>query len=526
MRYVLISPTSLDTIRTEDGGETQFRAIHTQQGHLAALAALAGRKTFTVTLTLACCRLQRIDLSGYWVLSKSENFDECLKALGTPWIVRKAATKFCHENMEIVRHVGHTIHITTLNPKGSWYRVYDTSKVVIGEDLAGNRCEVKSGWDGTVLCASMDSPQFGMCETWRFVKGSTMVVRTVFHPKSGDSQEQGSPGGSSSASAGKKHTCYWIYERMEVLEQHLSHNNRKLLKKHLAEDQRRVLQSTEKDTNYMRSILMDWQRWESPADEFIIPGGRTVRAHRRHKARVDVSRGMSPAPASQNGTPSLSASASANQLNKMGHSSTTVSESQPAMSEKSAGTADERSVVSKEIQSIISSPQRHHLPTHPKRVSSPGMMDSNHPGMTRRFGSMDNLSEREHSYKQPHYRSASGESLSSMQGSTKRQPNSRPHCPPSAAETKMSLKLHEFVETYGITSVIPVKNPHDTKEPELLGMSPEQAEETTAKLRELETDMLLRRQEDTRSVSCFGLVISLKKDCIPEHLRVWEMTLF
>ena len=513
------------------------------RGRLGVVRARPFRWLLTLTLMFAhvcsCflpARLHLVDLSGYWVLSKTENFDECLKALGTPWIVRKAATKFCHENMEIVRHVGHAIHITTLNPKGSWYRVYDTSKVVIGEDLAGNRCEVKSGWDGTVLCAAMESPQFGKCETWRFVKGSTMVVKTTLYPKSegshGEQASQGSPGGSSNASAGKKHTCYWIYERMEVLEQHLGHNNRKLLKKHLADDQRRVLQSTEKDTKYMRSILLDWKRWESPADEFIIPGGRTVRAHRRHKGRVDVSRGMSPAPTSQTATPSLSASASANQLSKMGQSSLAISESQPTISEKSTGTADDRSSVSKEIQNIMSSPQRHNLPTHPKRVPSPGMMDPNHPtnthhpGMTRRFGSTDNLSEREYSYKHPHYRSASGESLSSIQGSTKRQPALRPHSPPSAAETNMSLKLHEFVETYGITSVIPVKNPHDTDEPELLGMSPEQAEETTAKLRELETDMLLRRQEDTRSVSCFGLVISLKKDCIPEHLRVWEMTLF
>ncbi len=530
MRYVLMSATSVERNGTVDGGGKGDCVSRPQgQGQLGAgrrvplypfvsLCIVYRPSSIIHHLSSIVYRFRCVDLSGYWVLSKSENFDECLKALGTPWIVRKAATKFCHENMEIVRHVGHTVHITTLNPKGSWYRVYDTSKVVIGEDLAGNRCEVKSGWDGTVLCATMDSPQFGKCETWRFVKGSTMVVKTVFHPKSEglQAEEQGSPagssGGSPGASADTKHTCFWIYERMEVLEQHLGRNNRRLLKKHLADDQRRVLQSTEKDTNYMRSILLDWERWESPADEFIIPGGRTVRAHRRHKGRVDVSRGVSPAPTSNNGTPSLSASASATQLSKMGQSSVAVSESQ--------------SSVSKEIQNIMSSPQRHNLPTHPKRVSSPGLMDSNNPGMTRRFGSMDNLSEREHSYKQPHYRSASGESLSSMQGSTKRQMNTRPNSPPSAAETKMSLKLHEFVETYGITSVIPVKNPHDTREPELLGMSPEQAEETTAKLRELETDMLLRRQEDTRSVSCCGLVISLKKDCIPEHLRVWEMTLF
>jgi len=416
------------------------------------------------------------DQSGYWVLSKMENFDECLKALGTPWIVRKAATKFCGENMEIVRHVGSTIHVTTLNPKGSWYRVYDTSRVVTGEDAAGNRCQVRTGWDGTVLCATMESPQFGRCETWRYVKGSTMVVKTTFHTRvAGESEEAAETEEETAGSNGnngttKAHTCYWIYERMEVLEQHLGHGSLKQLKKQLAEDQKRVQQSTTKDSRYMRSILLDWKRWESPADEFIIPGGRTVRAHRRHKTKVDLSRGMSPVRTSQGGTPAISASPSGSQLNKMAMS---IAESHQTVSVSSLGTTDEseRKAASKELQGIMSSPQRHHLPAHPKRVPSPGMMDANnptnthHPGMTRRFGSTDNLSDTGYSsYKRDahaHYRSTSGESLASMQSSTRR--GARPQGLPSAAETTLSLKLHEFVETYGITSVIPVRNPHDTE---------------------------------------------------------------
>ena len=47
-----------------------------------------------------------------------------------------------------------------------------------------------------------------------------------------------------------------------------------------------------------------------------------------------------------------------------------------------------------------------------------------------------------------------------------------------------------------------------------------QAEETAAKLRELEVDMLLRRQEHRSGVSCGGLVISWAKDHLPDHLRV------
>ena len=52
-----------------------------------------------------------------------------------------------------------------------------------------------------------------------------------------------------------------------------------------------------------------------------------------------------------------------------------------------------------------------------------------------------------------------------------------------------------------------------------------QAEETAAKLRELEADMLLRRQENRRGWSCCGFVLTWAGDTLPEHLRVWEMTI-
>lgn len=75
-------------------------------------------------------------------------------------------------------------------------------------------------------------------------------------------------------------------------------------------------------------------------------------------------------------------------------------------------------------------------------------------------------------------------------------------------------------------AVVPVSTPNDTSEPQLLSMSPEQAEETAAKLRELEADMLLSRQGNRRGVSLCGcLVLTLASDTLPEHLRVWEMTL-
>ena len=56
-------------------------------------------------------------------------------------------------------------------------------------------------------------------------------------------------------------------------------------------------------------------------------------------------------------------------------------------------------------------------------------------------------------------------------------------------------------------------------------MSPEQAEDTSAQLRELETDLLLKRQGSAKGWDCCGLIIQWKADTLPDHLRVWEMTL-
>lgn len=37
--------------------------------------------------------------------------------------------------------------------------------------------------------------------------------------------------------------------------------------------------------------------------------------------------------------------------------------------------------------------------------------------------------------------------------------------------------------------------------------------------------MLLRRQDSRHGFTCCGLVISRERNSLPDHLRVWEMTL-
>ncbi len=52
-----------------------------------------------------------------------------------------------------------------------------------------------------------------------------------------------------------------------------------------------------------------------------------------------------------------------------------------------------------------------------------------------------------------------------------------------------------------------------------------QAEQTHAKLRELEEEMLLQRQEYRKGVTCCGcFVVSWVSSSLPDHLRVWEMS--
>lgn len=72
----------------------------------------------------------------------------------------------------------------------------------------------------------------------------------------------------------------------------------------------------------------------------------------------------------------------------------------------------------------------------------------------------------------------------------------------------------------GIASVLPVKG---NGEPELLEMSPEQAEQTHIKLQELEELARLRRHQRSRSFSCFCCMISMHDYSVPDYLRAWEM---
>ena len=62
-------------------------------------------------------------------------------------------------------------------------------------------------------------------------------------------------------------------------------------------DQRHVERATRKDTQYIQNVLLDWQRWKSPADDFIHVASPPPGASRSSRQR------RRPAPSPGSGSP-------------------------------------------------------------------------------------------------------------------------------------------------------------------------------------------------------------------------------
>jgi hypothetical protein len=400
--------------------------------------------------------------------------------------VRKAALRFGTSAVELVRHAGARLDVTTLNAKGSWKRAYDTAAPTAFTNALGERVRAEARWEGAALRAKLEGGAAGAVESWRYRRGDVMVVKVAARP----------PGG-----GGREAACFWFFERMEALERHVAgaRGGRPALLKALAADAKRVQHATQRDTAGLVAALLDPARWASPADEFICPApaayapaagaaGAGARAPRR---------GLSPATS----PPSLSKSASAASL--VGAASPD-GRSRLAASSAASGDADAGSSVAGADPARL--PPLPGAPAHRRQR----LGDAAAAAAARRPA---------------HFRSPSAESLPSSEPSTRAAAAAAAPPPPTGGEALMALKVKEFEEGRGILAVVPVGSPHDTAEPQLLGMSPEQAEDAAARMRELETALLLSRQGGARGVACCGLVLSRERDSLPEHLRVWEMRL-
>ena len=176
--------------------------------------------------------------------SSIQHLDEFLKALGFPWIVRKAAVKFGSSTVDVIAHTGTTVRIASLNPKGSWTRAYDTERTITQSNAEGKSCKTTAWWDGEVLKTRLEGSPLGVCDSWRYCRGDTMVVKIAV-------RRPATPEGSPETKA----TCFWFFERMQSLENHVGGSSRATLLRALTVDQKRIEQATRKDNAYLQVML-------------------------------------------------------------------------------------------------------------------------------------------------------------------------------------------------------------------------------------------------------------------------------
>ncbi|KAI3428227.1 hypothetical protein D9Q98_006607 [Chlorella vulgaris] len=589
-----------------------------------------------------------VDFTGYWALVKHEGMDDFLRSVGFPWVVRKAALKFGGAGVDVISHYGggSLMRVTSLNAKGSWSRQYDVDREVVQPNAEGTPCKTSSWWEGRVFRSRMEGSELGVVQSWRYMRGNRMAVRTELRPARG----------------GPEAVMWWFYDRMETLQRHVARGGGTLLQQ-IESDQRRVVRATHTDTRYIQAVLLDWQRWQSPADDFIhveaphaslarqsrprtvrspgsgsprsqvtpmsmskspsndslaaLPPGVELRSdtrslhsdsrgsrglHHAHQTEAEMSSNALDRMARQAAAMAMSDSGGVDSLGssqKLQGSGRVPAVAAPVSAAVAAGGQQQQQQQQQQGQGqgqgqagsrgeqgeqqrpysrepTLSYPGGVEVPVeaqaaatdkaHPQsgdsvtfRPSSASSPHSRQPLEAGEAGSGSGASHPlapesdaatrgsahhrspslgsmagQHSIaaqRSAHYKNMSADSMGRGAASTPGRNSPRSTTPAalpplSHAEHVMAARLHEFSDIRGIAAVVPVATPNDTAEPQLLSMSPEQAEETAAKLRELETDMLLRRQENRRGCTLCGcFVITLASDTLPEHLRVWEQLL-
>ncbi|KAL6766562.1 hypothetical protein ACKKBG_A36530 [Auxenochlorella protothecoides x Auxenochlorella symbiontica] len=491
------------------------------------------------------------DFTGYWRLVKTENFNNFLKDLGLPWTVRKAALRFGSASVDLISHTGTTVKVTSLCAKGSWTREYDTAAAIKQRNAQGEMCATNARWEGSVLVSTMEGSPLGVATSARFMAGPTMVVKTAVR-----------------LASGRDAIMFWIFDRMQAVEERVSGpGGRPLLLRQLAADHAHVARATRRDNAYLQDVLLDWARWRSPADDFIqVPAPAYTAARPSGSARTRRGReggatsppprsprslGKSPSDASLTalgaaqdaalravGAPpnAGAAAAAAARLRPGSRSGSGLALSEAAGAERGgtgAPTAPEPSVSGS--LGAAAHPGSETLSAASQTAGGGAAPAAPAAGLPPLAGGepLPALRTAAHHAKSLSSDSRLGGALSEGGHSTPvRGPSPRPSAAHERAaragpaiQQQLAHKLVEFCEGRGISSVVPLASPGTAAEPQLLGMSPEQAEETAAKMSELEADMLLARQGAPRGWACCGLIVTRRSTQIPDHLRVWEMNL-
>lgn len=154
----------------------------------------------------------------------------------TPPSSPQAALKFGSSSIDVVAQAGAEVKVTSLCAKGSWTRAYDTTREVRQRNPEGALCTTRTWWEGRVLRSRTEGSPLGPCESWRYVRGDSMVVRTAVALASGKGEA----------------SMFWLYDRHTALERHLGAGGRGQLRKQIAADQKRVQQATQKDNRYLQ----------------------------------------------------------------------------------------------------------------------------------------------------------------------------------------------------------------------------------------------------------------------------------
>ncbi|BDA41262.1 hypothetical protein COCOBI_02-0420 [Coccomyxa sp. Obi] len=516
------------------------------------------------------------DFSGYWRQIKNENMDQYFRELGYPWVVRKSLMKYGGKSTDIVRQKGSIMTVTTVNAKGSWTRTLDTEKTLQQRNAEGTLCKTSAFWDGKIHKSRMEPVEGTLpgrrTESWRFMESGMMVVRSAAINEKG-----------------KEVVMFWYLEAIEMPERPHGLFGTGPLQR-IAKDQRRVMRATAYDNQYLRYLGRNMAKWVTPADQYIsmraaekesrahdavvMSGNTTPRSYTSNafsplSSSPRAASGPLPFPGSTAGSlihressasearlpqpPSATSAplgadvlAGAEGAHRRDGSGALAASAPKApdleecktdsgKTEKTdggrrsidgarsgAGPAAGRPSVPQPPPPL---PQSHHARTYSNASSIPGpelYPSGNLGSMLGQSGGASGppLAGAHHA----HRRSLTN--LSELGAEKSPESASRFRPPPESLEAQLSHKLQEYAENRSITSVVPVDNPLTTDEPELLEMSPEQAEETQLKLRELERELRAaaqKRHEYAEGRECFCCTCVFHSFVIPAYVRTWDL---
>mmetsp|Transcript_1370 Transcript_1370/g.4082 ORF Transcript_1370/g.4082 Transcript_1370/m.4082 type:complete len:433 (+) Transcript_1370:323-1621(+) len=419
-----------------------------------------------------------LDWTGYWRLVKSDHFDEYLKAQEVPWVLRKACAKYgAGGSTDIVVHKGAALSIVTLNAKGVWSRRTVAGRELSQPNAAGTMCKATSCWEGGVHKSVLRSKEGNTWESYRYVEGGVMVVKSVYI-----------------GADGNRGSMYWYLEEVHPG-----------VAASPAADQKRAVRVAASDTAVLQGLASARSRWMTPADTII-------------------QRALSAADSPRKG-PSGAASP-LSQLSPCG-SATLSAGGQDSASELGGGGGGGGLVSG----GSGSAPASRQGPTAQLGSGPPGLPPSDTSLAARAGSAWEGASDvTEGGGRAPErgmLKSPSSESMNALASADdQRSGSSTVPGGVKSSEALLSFLVSEFGDGRSIAAVVPLQAQLAALEPELLGLSPEQAEGTQLKLASLEEQIAAATQSRGRHAAGTRLLCCTcvcHRYLLPAYLRSWDL---